>query len=141
MGNLSEGLSAESGPALQPTLPKQRPLGVTLIVLYFILVTLVELVLLFVPFLRPTGYTLPGGPSTLYFPQVTIPLTLFVAWGLWHCYAWARTIIICIGILTIPLSLLGGTEGFKTWILLAIVLYLFQRRIGDIFSPTPTPQR
>lgn len=136
MPNLPEGLSNGSEPVIQSPAPTHRPLGVTLIVLYYILVALEGVVAIFAPSL----ITRPGASTVILLPMITIPFTLFLAWGLWHCYGWARTIIICIGIPTIPLSFLSGTAGFKTWLMLIIVLYLFQRRIGDIFSPVPDPQ-
>lgn len=140
MRNLPDRLSSASEHAHQSPSSPRRPLGVTLIALYYIIATLVEIVLLLVPPLRPTGYTLPGGPNTFYLPQVSIPLTFFLAWGLWQCHAWARTVIICVGMPVIALSFLGGTAGFKTWMFLAIVLYLFQRRVGEVFSPTTDPR-
>ncbi|MBV9788386.1 MAG: hypothetical protein JOZ51_09445 [Chloroflexi bacterium] len=140
MSNLSEALSAGSEPAHQTPSAPQRPLGVTLIVGYFVLSTLVYLVaFLALPFGLASSELLGESPSIIV-ASISVPLTLFVAWGLWHCYSWARTVIICVGMPMIALSLLGGTEDFRTWVMLAIVLYLFQRRIGDVFSPAPAPQ-
>lgn len=140
MPNLPDGLSTASEHTHQSPSSPRRPLGVTLIALYFMLATLVELVLVLAPSLSPAGYPLPGGANSIYLPQVSIPLGLFVTWGLWQCHAWARAVIICVGMPVIVLSFLSGTAGFKTWMVLAIVLYLFQRRIGEVFSPTTDPR-
>ncbi|HEX6288726.1 MAG TPA: hypothetical protein VFZ66_06020 [Herpetosiphonaceae bacterium] len=107
--------------------------------LYFILVAVGDLVSVLVPSLRLAGGTLPGAPPTIFPPTVSIPLTLFLAWGFWGCQAWARALIICVGLPTITLAFLSGNAGFKIWILLAIVLYLVQRRIGEVFAPAPDP--
>ena len=137
MSNPPEGFSTVSQHTHQTSPPPHRPLGVTLIVLYLVLATLVSLI----PFLtQPLGLATSaflGEAPSIVVAAISVPLTLMLAWGLWRCRSWARTLIVGVGIPIIGLSFLGGTAGFKTWMLLAIVLYLFQPRVGEIFYTAP----
>lgn len=130
-------LSTGSEHTHQVPVPLPRPLGVTLIALYFVLGSLVYLV----PFLtQPLGLAdsaFLGESPSIVVAAISVPLTLMLAWGLWRCRSWARTLIVGVGIPIIGLSFLGGTAGFKTWMLLAIVLYLFQPRVREVFYTAP----